>query len=188
MMEIRVVEETKMKGMWRVLSSATVYKDPWVELQKDEVIQPNGRSGSRSVVKVKNGVTVLAMDDDMQVYLTKEFHYAVGRITIEAVSGGIEADEAPLDAARRELEEELGIHAANWTCLGVVEPFTSNVLSSAHLFVARNLTFRAASPEQTEQIECVKLSLLDAVQLVLNSGITHGPSCVLVLKTYMLTL
>src|SRR5580692_12443866 len=112
-------------GPWKIVESHEVYRDAWIRLQKDDVIRPDGKPGTYSVVTLKPGVTVLAMDDNGYVYLTEEFHYGVGRTTVEAASGGIEPDERPLDAAKRELQEELGIEAEDWTDLGVVDPFTA---------------------------------------------------------------
>ena len=79
-------------GPWKILNTTEVYADPWLKVRKDDVIRPDGNPGTHSVVTIKHGVCVLAYQDDT-IYLTKEFHYAVGRVTLEAVSGGREADE-----------------------------------------------------------------------------------------------
>ena len=102
------------------------------------------------------------------------------------MSGGIEPDEEPLLTAKRELQEELGIEAADWKNLGVVDPFTASVVSPTRLYLARKLTFGDQAPEGTEQIRCLKMPLTEAVQKVIDSEITHGPSCVLILKTALL--
>src|SRR5690606_30879374 len=116
-----------------------------------------------SLIRIRPGVSVLPLDAEGNVYLAQEFHYAVGRLSLETVSGGLEDDESPRDGARRELEEEMGIRAAGWTDLGRVDPFTSNVVSPAQLFLAEDLTFGTASPEGTEQIRTVRLPLGEAV-------------------------
>jgi ADP-ribose pyrophosphatase len=173
-------------GPWKIVRSHAIYKDPWIEVRKDDVVRPDGQPGIHSVIWLKPGVTVLAMDDAGTVYLTEEFHYAVGRVTLEAVSGGIDPDEDAASAARRELREELGIEAARWLELGSVDPFTTNVVSPTRLFLARGLAFLPSAPEGTEQIRCVKFSLNDAVAMVLDGRISHGPTCVVILKTRLL--
>jgi ADP-ribose pyrophosphatase len=175
----------KQHGPWQIVESHEVYRDPWIVVRKDDLIRPDGRPGTHSVVALKPGVTVLAIDEEANVYLTEEFHYGVGRITIEAVSGGIEIDELPLDTAKRELQEELGIEAEEWIDVGVVDPFTASVVSPTQLYLARKLRFGDQAPEGTEQIRCVKMTLAEAVEQVLNSAITHGPSCVAILKAAM---
>jgi hypothetical protein len=84
--------------------------------------------------------------------------------------------------AKRELQDELGIEADDWTDLGIVDPFTANVVSPTRLYLARKLTFGDHAPEGTEQIRCLKMPLNEAVHKIMASHITHGPSCVLILK------
>src|ERR1019366_8707895 len=130
-------------------------------------------------------VCVLAMDADGSVYLTEEFHYAVGRATLEGVSGGIESGETPLVTAQRELREELGIVAGQWTELGVVDPFTANVVSPTRLFLAEGLTFTETMHEGAELIRCMRVPTDEAMRMLEDGRITHGPTCVLLLKTHI---
>ena len=169
-------------GPWQILKSHHVYRDPWIDVRQDDVIRPDGKPGSHSVVDLKPGVCVLAMDERMDVYLTEEFHYAVGRMTIEAVSGGIELEEEPLETAKRELQEELGIVANHWIDLGVCDPFTASVVSPTRLYLASDLTFGEQDQEGTEQIRCVTMGCKEAVERVIDSTITHAPSGLVILK------
>jgi len=173
-------------GPWTILESRTVYHDPWVDVRRDDVIRPDGALGTHAVVSLKPGVSVLLMDDDEHVYLTDEFHYGVGRNTLEVVSGGMESGEDPLECAQREAQEELGISASEWTDLGLFDPFTTIVNSPAHLYLARRLTFGAANPDGTENIRCVKVPFSEAVAMVMDGRITHGPSSVAILKVRVL--
>src|SRR6516225_1380660 len=121
-------------GPWKIVGTQNVYHDPWITVQVDDVIRPDGQSGIHSIIRIKPGVAVVALDNEQNVYLTEEFHYAVGRVTIEGVSGGSEPAEDSIATARRELREEIGIVAGRWTDLGVVDPFTSNVHSPTRLY------------------------------------------------------
>ena|SRR3989338_5561689 len=172
----------RKNGPWIIKSTIPKYKNPWIEVHEDQVIRPDGQPGIFGMVKMVSGVAVLPMDDEGLVYLTEEFRYAIGGYSIEAMSGGIENNEKQLDAAKRELEEELGIQAEEWISLGVVNPFTSVVHSPAHLFLAKKLKFSAKSPEGTEIIKTKKMEMEVAIKMVLDSKITHGPTCVLILK------
>ncbi len=172
----------RKNGPWTIKRTATKYQNPWIEVREDQVVAPDGRPSLFGIVKMKAGISVLPVDDRGYVYLTKEFHYAIGRKSVEVVSGAIEKNERPLDAAKRELEEELGIRARKWNALGVVNPFTTAIQSPAYIFLARTLTFGPNHPEAIERIEPIKMRLKQAVQMVMESKITHGPSCVLILK------
>lgn len=170
------------RGPWTVIESSEVYGDPWLSVRKDDVIRPDGKPGTHSVVTIKPGVSVLALDREGNVYLTREFHYAVDRVTLETVSGGIETGETPLLSAQRELREELGILANTWIDLGTCDPFTASLLSPTQLYLAQDLSFVGAQPEGTEVIEMVKMSFEQAIENVMQSIITHAPSCTLILK------
>jgi ADP-ribose pyrophosphatase len=173
---------SRRHGPWTILKRNDVYRDPWIELVQDEVIRPDGAAGSHCIVRLKPGVSVLPVDDDGMTYLTEEFHYAVGRVTVEAVSGGIDGSEDAERTARRELEEELGITAREWIDLGMCDPFTSVVTSPTRLFLARGLGFGATSQEGTERIHCLTVPFEEAFQMVLDGRITHAPTCVVILK------
>ena len=172
----------KKHGPWTICGTREVYRDPWIHLQVDQVVRPDGNSGTYCTVRLKSGVCVIAMDEEKNVFLTQEFHYAVGRVTIEGVSGGIEEGESALSTAERELKEELGIIAQRFKSLGVVDPFTAAILSPTELFLAEELSFGAPEYEGTEIIELVKVPLTTALQWVDDGTITHAPSCVALLK------
>ncbi len=158
-----------------------VYADPWLQVRQDDVIRPDGHPGTHVVAQMKPGVCILPIDDHGACHLTDEFHYGVGRHSLEAVSGGIEADEDPEITARREMQEELGITAGRLDYLTTVDPFTTIMVSPTRLYLARDLKFGAASPEGTELIRHVRLPLAEAVRQVESGEISHAPTCVLIL-------
>ncbi|MDP1561982.1 MAG: NUDIX hydrolase [Pirellulaceae bacterium] len=175
-------ETYRAHGPWRIVDSQVRYQDPWVRVVRDEVIRPDGLPGSYCVITLKPGVCVVALDDQDRVHLTREFHYAVGEETVEGVSGGRDGAEPPLLAAQRELREELGLLAAKWIDLGQVDPFTANVFSPTQLYLAMELTRCERELEGTEQIQPVVIGFDQAIEMVMDSRITHAPSCVALLK------
>ncbi|MCR9294475.1 MAG: NUDIX hydrolase [bacterium] len=172
----------KNHGPWKIHFSETMYRDPWLTVTRDQVTRPDGQPGTYATVQLKSGVCVIALDSQNCVHLTREFHYAVGRDTLEGVSGGIEPGESAEATARRELAEELGLQASVWKHLGSIDPFTAAIHSRVDLFVAEELQQQSANPEGTELIEHVVLALDEAVELVRSGDITHAPTCVAVLQ------
>lgn len=168
-------------GPWTIKETNQVYQDPYVELHVDKVIRPDGNNGLHVVVKIKPGVCVIAMDTQQQLHLTREFHYAVGRESVEGVSGGIEPGEDPLPCAQRELQEEVGLHAENWQYLMTVDPFTTIMESPTRLYLATELTPVPKALEGTETIETVVMPIAEAVEAVESGLITHAPTCVAIL-------
>ena len=169
-------------GPWKIRKSADMYQDPWVRVQRDEVVRPDGLDGSYATIHLRSGVCVVAVDDQANVHLTREFHYAVGRTTIEGVSGGIEDGESNRLSSRRELAEELGLEAKHWTHLGQIDPFTASVYSTVDMYLAQGLSRCPTNLEGTELIEPVVMPLADAIEMVRTGGITHGPTCVVLLR------
>lgn len=172
----------KKVGRWTIKGSERVYRDDFVEFWVDEVLGPDGKPGRRAVTKLLPGVSVLALDADGFVHLVKTFRYAVGRESLEAVAGAIDEGEGPEEAARRELREELGIEAGELLDLGHADAVTSQVLSPSRLFLARGLKFGESEREETEDIEPFKVSLEEAVALVMSGEITQSLSALLILK------
>ena len=170
------------RGEWTVLDSAVLYRNPWITVREDRVIQPDGEEGAFGVVEMTPGVSVLPVDDDGTVYLVRVYRYTLDRHCLEALAGGIEDDEDPQQAARRELREEAGIDAAELIDLGVVDQLTEVVVSPDRLFLARGLSFRKPDREETEEIERVAVPLQQAVEWAYDGTITHAASVVLILK------
>lgn len=162
--------------------SRLVHQGRLVRMRVDDVVLPRGTRAEYEVVRVKDGASTLALDHTGDVWLVREWKYAVDRPSLEVISGGIEAGEEPLEAARRELREEAGLAAAEWIPMGVVDPFTTMVQCANHLFLARRLSHVGWQPEEGEQLELVHLPLAMAVDLVMRGEIRHATSCVLLLK------
>lgn len=173
------------KGPFEVISSRHIYTNPWITVREDEVIRPGGTESIFGVVDMMGGSSVLAMTDDCQVYLAREFKYGVQDYSIETVSGGLEQGELPLETAIRELREEFGLEAREWISLGMIHPFTNVINSPSYLFLARGVEMKhEPKPDPGEKIEVIKLPFAQAVEMVLRGEITNGSACALILKAY----
>ncbi len=117
-----------MKNPYRTLSRREIYRHEIVTVEEARVLLPTGSEIDFAVLQIKPGVTVLALDQDNTVHATREYRYAIDRPSLELISGGMEEGEEPLDTAKREIAEEAGLAATEWTYLGYVDPFTSMVL------------------------------------------------------------
>ena len=170
------------RGPYEVLGTEEIYRNPWIRLHEDQVIRPGGSHGVFGVVEMKEGSSVLAMDEDGTVYLVREYKYAIGRDSLELMSGALEAGESPLEAAKRELREELGLIADVWIPFGTVDPFTTVIRSPNYMFLARKLRPAESSPDEGEVLNIVKVPFATAEKMVLGGEITHAASCVLLLK------
>ena len=173
------------KGPWKVISSEEKYSNSWIVVQEDQVIRPDGLNGIFSTVTLKSGSSILPLDEKGNVYLTKEYKYALNEYSIEAISGGREPTESFEETAIREMREEAGIVADKIIPLGLINPFTSVVYSPNYLFLATGLNFVQSAPEPTETIEIVKVTMNQALEWAMRGVISHGASVAIILKTYL---
>ena len=159
----------------RRTSSRLIHQGRLVRLCEDSVVLPRGTETTYEHVEIKNGSSTLAMEDNGDVWLVREWKYAIDRPSLEVVSGGIEPGEDPLDAARRELREEAGLTAREWIPMGHVDPFTTMLCCPNHLFLARGLSPVERDPEEAEiHMELQRVPLEEAVSLVMAGEITHA--------------
>jgi len=171
------------KGPWKITDRKQVYKNPWMTIIEDKVIQPDGKKGIYGTADIKAGAAVLPIDEERNVYLIDEFRYAIGKRTIKAAGGAIDGNEPPLAAAKRELQEELGLQAKEWIDLGHAEPITSMINSPQYMFLAKKLTNGKTNHDSTEVIKTIKMPLSEAIEKVMNGEIIDAVACILILKT-----
>ena len=131
---------------------------------------------------MQSGVAVLPIDHDGRVLLVSQFRYALGRMSLEVVSGALEEGEDAREGARRELREEIGVEANELIALGHIDLDTSVVSARVNLFIARGLRRGEKDEDATEQLKTIEIEFKDALRQVMESEITHAPSCVLLLK------
>lgn len=174
----------KKHGPWTIRATRERFRNGLMRLEEHDVTRPDGSEGTYATVRAKDGVTVLAVDDAGAAYFAREFRFAVGFHTVEAVGGGVEEGESEEEAARRELREELGIEAAEFTRLGAVQHITSLINSESTLFLARGLSFTEKDGDPSERIETVKMPLDEAVSRALAGELIHSTTCLLVLRAH----
>jgi ADP-ribose pyrophosphatase len=178
-------EKTGNHGKWTVRSTRTVFEGVFFTVFEDRVIKPTGDDGTYATISFTPGVSVLPIDEEENVYLTRQFRYAIGRHDIEVLSGSIDGQSA-LEAAQRESREEMGIEADEWIDVGTVHSLTSLTRCSSHQFIARRLKFNDQEPEGTEEIEPVRMKLAEACEMVDSGNITDADTCILILKAIRL--
>ncbi len=175
---------SRKNGHWQVNNSQLVYGNPWMQVYEDDVTDYGGVHTTFSRANVRNGVTIVALDYDNNVYLINTRRYAVQEDSDECVSGGIKEGESPLDCAKRELAEEVGAISDEWISLGTIHTFPDKLEHTESLFIAKNIKPLNNKPpfDTSEKLDVAKVPFSMAVEWVMDSKIMHSPSCVAILK------
>lgn len=162
---------------WRQVTSKKVYDNPWIQVRHDEVQRPNGSEGIYGVIHFKNhAVGIIPIDEEGNTYLVKQSRYVLGETSWEIPEGGAPLGESPLDAGKRELEEETGLKAKAWRKLLGLHLSNSVSDEEGSIFIATDLYEGKQALEETEDIELKKMPIDQAIQWVLDGKITDALS------------
>jgi len=170
------------------VSGETVFEGKIVRLTLDQVRLPNGGMASREVVYHPGGVAVLALDEDRTVTLVRQYRYPIGQLLLELPAGKLDhgAEEDRLLGAQRELSEETGLEAAEWTYLGYTLASPGFCDEALHMYLARGLTRKKQHPDEDEFLDVVAMPFETLVEQVMDGTITDAKTVATTLKVKVL--
>ena len=172
---------------WTTLAARPVYENPWIQITEYDVLNPSGGKGIYGKVHFKNiAIGVLPLDADMNTYLVGQYRYTLNQYSWEIPEGGGAMGIDPVESAKRELMEETGLAAADWSVLQHVHLSNSVSDEFGVVYLARELTPGDASPEETEQLQVVKLPFEEAYKMVESNQITDSLSVAAILKVKLM--
>lgn len=175
-MSSRVIERIDKK---------VVYNTGVISVRQDTLIFLDGETQIREILEVPEGVLVLPITADNKIILTKEFRHNHG-LTYGVPMGKKDQGEVPLQAAKRELREEVGLSAEKWTQIsqhhnGVHEEGIN------FYFIAEDLTQGEATPEADEEIEKIEVTFDEAFELMRENKIVEVRSRGCIWAAYIYT-
>lgn len=177
----------KHKNPWKTEKITEVYDNAWITLTHEDVIIPSGNKGIYGKVHFKNyAVGIIPLDEDNNTWLVGQYRYALDEYSWEIPEGGALIPEDPLNAAKKELAEEVGLAAENWELIAKLHNSNSVTDEIAFIYVARNLSETYAPLDETEVIQTKKLPLSEAVKMAMNGEITDSMSIAGLLKLSIL--
>ncbi|WP_067542582.1 NUDIX domain-containing protein [Nocardia crassostreae] len=159
------------------LSSRIAYSGAILALRLDQVVMPGGRIAEREVIEHHAAVAVAAVDSDDNLVLINQYRHPVGRRLLELPAGLLDKQgEDPLEAAKRELAEETGLAAREWSVLvdiALSPGFTDEAL---RIYLASDLyeTDRPDPELEEADIQLVRMPLAEAVRQALTGEITNA--------------
>lgn len=180
------MKSSEYKNPWTTLSNTMVYDNPWIKVEHREVLTPKGTDGIYGIVHFKNrAIGIVPLDENYNTWLVGQYRYPLNEYSWEIPEGGGPLNEAMLDAAKRELQEETGITASKWT--KILDFATSNSVTDelGVCYVAQGLAFGKNDLEDTEDITVRKLPFTEVVQMITRGEITDALTIMGVLMTKM---
>jgi len=174
---------------WKITAEKEIYDNPWINLTEYQVINPSGNPGIYGKVHFKNlAIGVLPLDGEMNTYLVGQYRFPLNQYSWEMPEGGGHLQTNPLESAKRELLEETGLKAHNWTEL--LRLHLSNSVSDEYsiTYLARELEQFEPEPEETEQLVTRKLPFNEAYKMVKDGLITDSMTVAAILKLRLLLI
>jgi len=158
-----------------VISSKKIYDGPAFSVFKD-FVRVGEHTGQRDVVRHTGSVVIAAVDDskskrDPKVLLVRQYRYAADAYMWELPAGRVDAGERILAGAKRELVEETGVTAKKWQRLFRFYASPGFLDETMDVFLARQLTFGEAQPEEDEQISLKMVPLSVGIERVRSNRI-----------------
>jgi ADP-ribose pyrophosphatase len=154
------------------VSSTVRYKGRMLEVREDEIRLPDGNPARREYIVHPGAAVILPLFDDWSVLLERQFRYPLHRHCFELPAGKLEPGEPALLTAQRELKEETGYDAAEWSHLCTTHPCVGYSDEAVQIFLARGLTFTARALDEGEFLETLVVPLDEALEWVMRGVIT----------------
>jgi len=167
----------KSKTTAKVLSTKRSFQGKVFNVTTDRVLEPNGVTAVRDVVRHSGSVVILAVDEagsEPRVLLERQYRYAANDYLWEIPAGRIDSKEKPLPAAKRELREETGYSAKSWRQALFFYPSPGFMDETMTVFLARGLKSGQAQPEDDERIEFELVPLSRTVKMIASGEIRDG--------------
>ncbi|MBC7332301.1 MAG: NUDIX hydrolase [Synergistetes bacterium] len=155
--------------MEKTLNRMLIYAGKVLNLRVDEVILEDGKKAKREVVEHKGAAVIIPVLDDGKIVTVRQYRYPVGEELIELPAGTLEKEEAPIDAAKRELLEETGYMAKDVQELACFYSSPGFCNEKMHLFLATNLVEGAQKLESDEKVQ-VEVYSIDELKEMIRKG------------------
>ena len=168
------------------ISSELIYDGIIVHLYKDNISLPNGKSAVREVIRHQGAVCVVALDDENNIYLVRQYRYPFASVISEIPAGKLDAGETPLEGAARELREETGIVGEKYEYLGPLYTSPAIIDEVIHMYLATDLAFEKQDPDEDEFVEVCKKNIYDFASQIMKGIIPDAKTQTAILKTILL--
>lgn len=161
----------------------TILKGRVFDFTLENITLPNGVNIDLEIVRHPGAAAVVPLNGDGDVVMLRQYRHAIGGAFWEIPAGTLNAGEAPLVCAKRELAEETGLEAEHWESIGTVTPLPGYSDERIHLYLARRLTASVQSLDPDEIIEVHSIPMQKVVEMILDGEIEDAKTIVAIFRT-----
>lgn len=177
-----------MSHAFEVVGSELLLDAPIIAVRRDEVVMPGGTTAFREVVEHFGAVAIVAIDDEERIAMVHQYRRSVDRRLWELPAGLLDIKgEDELTGARRELQEEAGLAAQDWSVLADIITSPGFCEEAVRVFLARDLSEvprLAAEGDEEADMGFAWVALDDAVDQVISGAIANSIACTGILAAY----
>lgn len=160
------------------VKSDKIYEGKVINLKVDTVELPDKRYSKREIVEHSGGVGIIAITEEDNIVLVKQYRKAIGKTILEIPAGKLELMEEPKGTAKRELEEETGYISDELKYLTEFYPTPGYCTEKIHIFLAKNLRSGVQNLDKNEYLDVIELPFNDAYDKVMSGEIIDGKTIV----------
>jgi 8-oxo-dGTP pyrophosphatase MutT (NUDIX family) len=167
----------EQKNPWQIISAKQIYDNKWINVTEYDVVNPSGGKGIYGKVHFKNlAIGIVVLDENLNTWLVGQYRFTLDEYSWEIPEGGGALETDPLVSAKRELLEETGLIAKEWT--PILKMHLSNSVSDEYaiIYLARQLEQHLPMPEETEQLVIKKIPFEEAWLMMEKGKITDAMS------------
>lgn len=162
---------------WKIIDEEILSENPWTSFRRRGFEMPNGKRGNYFFAKTRNGCSkILPRLPDGKFVLIREYRFLDEVMSVEFPGGGIDIDQTAEQAARAELQQEVGYEAGKLELIGRSSPSMGVLIDPTYYYLADDLRFVGIEQEHTEEIEVITASESEIDQMVRDGTIIDGQS------------
>ena len=155
-------------------SKETVFRGKIIDVETMKVSLPDGKITGREIVRHNGGAAIVAIDDNDEVFMVRQYRIAVEKELIEIPAGKIEKGEDPAICAERELREETGYSAGQMRLLTTLYATPGYCSERLYIYLATNLTKGHPYRDETEYLRVRKYKLKDLLEMIYEGRISDA--------------
>lgn len=166
----------------KTTKTTEIFKGRVIHVKVDEVELPTGKVSTREIVNHPGGVGILAVDEQENVFMVRQYRKPFEQTLLEIPAGKLEPGENPLHCAARELEEETGYCAKDFTYLDYCIPTPGYCNEKIHIYLAKNLYKGTVNPDEDEILNIEKYPLHTLIEMIQTGELKDAKTVIGLLK------